>query len=53
MEETSRGQEAEDETQTSTPTSDCKQGDVTKSKQEDGQSLSTAGEEDCDGETNA
>ncbi|KAM9359211.1 ras and Rab interactor 2 [Symphorus nematophorus] len=45
-EETTRGQGAEDESQTFIPASDCDQQDVNMSKQEETQTLYTAGEEE-------
>nr|XP_046244451.1 ras and Rab interactor 2 isoform X2 [Scatophagus argus] len=49
MEETSRTQVAEDESQTSTPATECNQQDVIKSKQEGNQTLCAAWEEDHGG----
>ncbi|XP_042343269.1 ras and Rab interactor 2 isoform X2 [Plectropomus leopardus] len=44
----SGGQEPEDESQISTPASDCHQQVIMRSKQKDGQTLSTVGEEDLE-----
>lgn len=45
-EETSGGRDAEDESQTTTPASDCNEQDTIRSKQEERQTLCTVGEED-------